>query len=261
MKNNRITIRIGRNSLSFAAQSENGEYVYEPFVLKSGISLAANLRTAFKTSQLLDASSSEARVMVAGPTLMTPVELFNEEEIEQIYFHTYPDLNQNHVFFNVIPDLNAVVLFSMGKDMKLVIDDHFKDLRLVAATTPVWRHLYRRSFVGNRRKLYGYFHDAQLDIFSFQQNRFRFCNVFDITSIHDSLYFLLYVWKQLQLDPRHDEMYIVGNIPDTNRLLEQLNHYLKNVFVINIKAELGNNSITDIKGMPFDLQTLLVKGR
>ena len=39
----------------------------------------------------------------------------------------------------------------------------------------------------------GYFHDKQLDIFSFQQNRFKFCNSFETSRAHDSLYFLLYV--------------------------------------------------------------------
>ena len=66
--------------------------------------------------------------------------------------------------------------------------------------TPVWRHLHQRSFTGHRNKLYGYFHSKRLDLFSFQQNRFKFCNSFEASHAYDALYFLLYTWKLLRLE-------------------------------------------------------------
>ena len=50
----RLTIRIGRGSLSMLAQEEgSSDIMYEPYVVKSGVSMAANLREAFKTRDLL----------------------------------------------------------------------------------------------------------------------------------------------------------------------------------------------------------------
>ena len=48
-----------------------------------------------------------------------------------------------------------------------------------------------------RSKLYGYFHDQRLEVISFQQNRFKFHNTFDAQRRADSLYFLLYTFRQL----------------------------------------------------------------
>ena len=56
MNNKTLTIRVGKNTLSFSMiDNANGQQpiVYEPYVVKSGISMAANLREAFKTSDLL----------------------------------------------------------------------------------------------------------------------------------------------------------------------------------------------------------------
>ena len=107
----------------------------------------------------------------------------------------------------------------------------------------------------------GYFHDKQLDIFSFQQNRFKFCNSFETSRANDSLYFLLYVWKQLNLQPEHDEMHLVGDIPEKDWLLDELRKYLQKAYVINPTAEFNRAPATLIKGMPFDLMTLFTKGR
>ena len=48
----RLTVRIGRGTLSFSLQ-KGEDVAYEPYVVKSGVSMSANLREAFKTSDLL----------------------------------------------------------------------------------------------------------------------------------------------------------------------------------------------------------------
>lgn len=256
-----LTIRVGRGTLSFSMPLEAGDVAFEPYVVKSGISMAANLREAFKTSDLLQQGAVRARVLIDSPVLMTPIELFDEQEMAMNYHYVFPKTEQDAVFFNVLPDLNAVAVFSMNKDLRLVIDDHFQSVRLVAAISPVWRYLHQRSYTGSRQKLYGYFHEKRLEVFSFQQNRFRFCNSFDVNHVHDVLYFLLYVWQQLQFQPQTDELHIVGEIPEQEWLLGELREFIQKIYVINPAADFNRPSITDIKGMPYDLQTLLVKGR
>ena len=51
-------MRVGRGTLSFAMPSDDAESTidFEPYVVKSGVSLAANLREAFKTADLMRAS-------------------------------------------------------------------------------------------------------------------------------------------------------------------------------------------------------------
>ena len=261
-KNQRLTIRIGRSSMSFSCMADNEkDVIYEPYVIKSGVSMAANLREAFKTADLLLDPPARVRVVLDSDVLMVPVELFEEKDVEKMYGHTFPKKDQDVVCYNVVPDLNTVAVFAINKDLKLVIDDHFKDVKIITAIAPVWRHLHQRSFTGSRRKLYGYFHEKHLDIFSFQQNRFKFCNTFEVSRAHDSLYFLLYVWKQLRLQPEYDELHIVGEIPDKEWLLAELKKFLQNAYIINPSADFNRHAITEIKGMPYDLQTLYIKGR
>ncbi len=266
-------IRIGQYHLSFSTiDAENSEtpVTYEPYVVKSNMSIAANLREALKGAGLKQMGIVRALVILDTPVLLVPVEVFEEQTMAEMYYHSFPKKEQEQVLYNVLPDLNAVAVFSINKDLKLVLDDHFADVKFSVVMASVWRHLHRRSFSGARNKLYGYFHDQKLEIFSFQQNRFKFYNRFDTHREQDALYFLLYVWKQLSLKNEHDELHLVGNnfASDTQAdndkqkwLTDELRRYLQNVYVINPSAEFNRAPVTSIKGMPFDLMALFTKGR
>jgi hypothetical protein len=268
-------IRIGRNTLSFTtldAASAEQPIVFRPYVVRGGISMSANLREAIRTPEVLNEETMKAQVLIDTQSLLVPVEEFDEADKEKLFEYSYPAGQEKRVvLYNVLPDLKAVCLFAVNKNVATVLGDRFDaGVDYIHALTPVWRQLHQRSFTGHRNKLYGYFHNKQLHIFSFQQNRFKFCNTFDAAHAHDALYYLLYVWKQLRLENEHDELHLVGDLlqndqavlqQDRDLLLGELKRFLQKVYVINPSADFNRAPITEIKNIPYDLQTLFVKGR
>ena len=265
LQKRKMIIRIGRNTLSFTVPDPTNKerpFIHEPFIVKAGISMAANMREALKIPLPADANGLQVQVLLDSPSMLVPVGQFEEGEVSELYNHAFTASKEpRNVHFNVLPDLKAVCLFAINKDLQNVISDRFGNVQYIQAVTPVWRYLHQRSFTGRRNKLYGYFHAGRLDMFSFQQNRFKFCNAFEATQSHDALYFLLYVWKQLRLDTIHDELFLVGDIPEQAWLMQEIKQYVQNTYVINPAAEFGQTIVTKAKGMPFDLITLLIKGR
>jgi len=255
MNAKKTIIRIGRNTLSFTtldASSTEHKILYRPYVVRGGISMSANLREAFKSGDYLDNEVTKVQILVEAPSLLVPIEQFDEAEKEALYSYSYPAGQEKRVIFHdVLPDLKAVCLYAINKNIDTVIHDRFENgVSFAHAMTPVWRQMHQRSYTGHRNKLYGYLHNKQLEIFSFQKNRFKFCNSFDAANAHDALYYLLYVWKQLRLEREHDELHILGDIPEEEWLLKELKRFLQNAYVI--KTE---------KGMPYDLTTLITHGR
>lgn len=258
-----LTIRVGNDTLSFTMMDPTNlkePVIYEPYPVKTGISMAANLREAFKERAGLT-RPEKVQITFDSKVLMMPIEQFKEDELELYYSHSFPQESQLSMSYNVLPELNSVAIFAINKDVRLVLRDNVPGAIAIHLMSPVWRHLFTRSFTGHRSKLYGYFHGKKLEIFSFQQNRFKFCNTFDATQSHDALYFLLYVWKQMNLQPEHDEMHLVGDIPDSEWLMQEVKRYLQNAYVINPTAEFNRAPATHITDMPFDLMTLLTKGK
>ena len=165
-----LTIRVGNNTLSFTItdQADAEQTIqHEPYVVKSGVSMAANLREAFKSfGPQIDLPS--ARILINTPVLMVPIEQFQEADATTLYLHSFPRSDKEVVRYNVLPQLNAVCIFCINKDLLMVLNDHFSNVQLMHVMMPVWNYLHQRSFTGHRSKIYGYFHDKQLDIFSFQ---------------------------------------------------------------------------------------------
>ncbi|MCR5130536.1 MAG: DUF3822 family protein [Prevotella sp.] len=269
--NNRLNIRVSQQSLAFAVADPHAvnQVIYEPCIVKSGISIAANMREAFKHSELLNRGYDHALLIIDTPTMLVPLKEFDEEKADLLYHHAISGYENCEVLHQVLPHLNAVVLYPINRDLKLVVGDHFSDVRYAHVMEPAWNHMLSRSYTGNRRKLYCYFHDGKVDVFSFDKNRFRFSNAFDASYSRDSVYYILHVWKQLGYDAQTDELYLVYDQqqPDTadvrqNRewTLEALRRYLGKAYVINPSAEFNRAPVTLIKGIPFDLMVLFVKG-
>lgn len=263
IKRPRVTLRISRNNLSFTAidQVAADQVIFEPYTVKSGISMAANLREAFRTSELLARNFERAQILIDAPVLLIPVVEYSEETREMLYMYSFPATAGSVILSNTLPHANAVAVYAINKDLKLVIDDHFPDVRFIPLMQPIWSHLHQRSFTGVRRKQYAYFHDDKVDIFSFDKNRFKFCNSFEAAHSRDAVYYLLSVWKQLMMDAEKDELHLVGNIPDKDWLMEALHRFIMKVYVISPSADFNRAPITEIKGIPYDLITLFIKGR
>lgn len=253
-----MTIRASKGSLAFAiAEKDNEEQIaFQPYTFKSGVSVSANLREAFKTVPLLQNDTTRARILINSPVLLLPIEEYNEQDNETLYMHSFPSTEGSVIMHNVLPDLNAVAVFAVNKDLKMVVDDHYQDVKVTAMMLPVWRYMYHRSFIGIRRKLFAHFHDGQLELFSFERNRFVFSNRYDIKQLNDAVYFILFVWRELALDQQKDELYLSGDIADRDKLMEGLLLHIRKTTAINPTADFNRAPMTSIKGITLDLLTL-----
>lgn len=255
----RTIIRIGPQTLAFAMPAsegeaaENGVVHYEPYTVKSGMSIAANLRNAFRDSVILSQPNTRVQVLIDAPSLLIPMEEFDESQTETLYRHAFPGQSHEAVMWQVMPELNCVVAFSINKDTRMVVGDHFQDVRITPVVVPVWQHLHQRSYSGQVRKLYVYFHDRQLSVFAFAKNRFRFSNTFRATAITDAAYYILYVWQQLAMDNKKDELYFVGDMADAEGLRAELKKYVQNVYPINPSADFNRAPVTQIPQVTYDV--------
>jgi hypothetical protein len=256
----RLIIRMSNRGMAFSTVGAGDEVEYVTYTMNNSISVAANLREALQTEDILSRNYSSVLLMVDTPTAVIPLEFFNENQEELIFRHTYGSSNMATVMHYILPELNSVALFAIGKDLKTVITDHFKTVRFMPVVAPVWNHAHHRSYIGPKEKLYCYFHLHTMEVFAFRQNRFRFCNSFTVNNADDALYYLLSAWKQLAMAHEHDELHLCGEQTWGIELKEKAGQFLKRVYVINPIGEYNRAPVTQISGMPYDLMTLYVRG-
>ena len=255
----RLTIRVGQNSLTFAFdRGEGSGTMVVPYIINAGISMAANLREALRSEVLSGKKWDKALVMLDSPHILVPIDEYKEQNKETMFRYTMTDQENNAVLNTVLPSLNAVAIYALNKDLKLVLTDNFKDIKIRPVCGPVWQYLQRRSMAGNAEKLYCYFHDAKVEIFSFRKNRFRFANTFPATSPADTVYFIMATWQQLTMNGQKDEIYLVGKPKEADRITDDLRRFVENVFWVKPSADFNRHPLTLQEGVPFDMIAMLL---
>lgn len=252
-----LVIRAGQGTLAFLVCHEDGQYDFHPYPVKSGMSLSANLREAFREQPYLNQGYRKARLLVTTPVVLIPREDYldtDDFDKDTIYNNVITGHKGEEKIVMDISELDAVAMFTVNKDLQMVVRDNIEDVEVENVMVPVWKHLYNRYYQsGQRRKMFAVFHDKCVDICCFEQHRLRFANAFDATHAHDSLYYMLYVWKQLGMSQGEDDLFVVGEMPHAEWLMERMKAYLKNVHVINPSADLNRSPLSLIEGMPFDM--------
>ncbi|MBQ9534198.1 MAG: DUF3822 family protein [Prevotella sp.] len=253
------TLRISHGTLAFANLKVREQLIdYQPYALRNGVSMAANLREAFTAHP--DRAGGQAQAMVDSPLMLLPVEEYRDAStLGDLYGQTFTGYEGYHVDYCVLPDLNVVAAFAVNKDVRQVLADRFESVRYLPVIQPVVSYLHRRGTGAMHRQLYAYLHDKEIDICSFNRNRFRFYNRYDASHQRDAVYFLLYVWNQLAFDAHADELHLCGDVDRT--LQEDLQRYLRHVHTINPAAEFNRAPVTNRQDIPFDVMTLFIKGR
>ena len=134
----------------------------------------------------------------------------------------------------------------------------FPTARFFSTASPLTEYFARKSRLGNSRKLYTYIREQQMEVFCFDKGNLLLINSFPCKQTTDRVYYLLYVWQQLNYNQERDELHLTGILKDKEELLKELRNYLRQVFVISPKAEFNRSEISKIEEIPFDMQTLLL---
>lgn len=249
-----ILLRICRSSLGFCATDELSDsgVKYEPYMANNSISIAANLREAFKRSVLLSKHYNNATVLIDSRVMLLPADDFNKEDIDTLYRHGFGVNKGQEVIYSVVPQLSAVAVYAVDSDILTVLNDHFSELRTFPLTFPTWQILESKSYSATCRRLFAYFHDGMMEVSSYGTHRFKFYNTFIVKHINDAVYYLLSIWKQLGFDQENDELHIVGNISEREELINQLCRYLRGVYLIRPKIDFNSNPITKNTSLPYD---------
>jgi len=230
--------------------------VYEPYEMKKEMSVAANLREAFRESTLLKSAGTRVFAMVDSPAMLVPIEEYEPEEVEEQYSYVCKLQEGMSVVTTVLPSLNAVAAYAMSKDLRTVLSDHFEEIRIMPLMAMMWEFFMQRSYSGSNKQVYAYFHEGRMEVTSFVRNRFRFYNTFTITDSHDALYFLLGVWKNIGAKAMTDDLFLVGKIPAREQLSEEAKQFLRRVYYINPSADFNRADFTQVEGMPFDMMVV-----
>ena len=113
-----LSIRLSTDGFSFSIYNpihDDSLSIIEKEINASS-SLTANLKTLFHESDFLSHPYKRVNIMMAGKRFtIAPLELFEEEQAELLFYHNHQKKENETVLYNILRKNNVAVIFGIDK--------------------------------------------------------------------------------------------------------------------------------------------------
>lgn len=252
----------------------------EHFRLADSLSLAQQLSQELTRPDYFNRQIDQCFVLVCTPSTRVPLEEFHREEAAALYNLTFTpsdDTGKQRVAYNILPQLECAEIYAISSDVEEAILQFYPTARFFASRAILMERLLllEEDQPQQQRRLYVCSEADGYSLYAFDERRLCFANTFHVASMPDALYFVLNVWKQLQLDQQKDslklltshETFVPGGFstdksaqPDgrDEALRQALGEYLLNVEVLAPTDVFPRVPLAREKQVPVDLMALLL---
>ena len=241
-----LSIRLSADGFSFSVFNplNDGELSFYERDVEESLSLTANLKQTFREVEWLSHTFRRVNVIMADKRFtFIPLEFFEDEQAETVFYHNHPQRENETVQYNILPKNNIVVLFGMDKSACTFLNEQYPNIKFYSQASPLIEFFATKSRLGNSRKMYAHLRKDAVDIYTYERGRLLLANSFACKETNDRIYYLLYVWKQLGMEQERDELHLTGCLSDKDQLLPELRKFIRQVFIMNPATNLDLQAI------------------
>lgn len=254
-----LSIRLRSDGLSFSAYNplETGSFFYRETEFERTRPFMDNLKDFFFENELLGYSFRQIHLLCeATPYTLVPKEAYDGGQAKAFLNFNFSSA-PTHALSNLLKEQDVEVVFGVEEELyefccRSLLNPHF-----VHHITPLLAYWRKTSLTASAKQLSADIHGKQLDIVCFEQGKLIFANTFRFEHLNDILYYILYVWKQLEMDQQNDQLRIAGKPEIRMRITEVLRNYIRYVSIAEAPSEVylwGTEAVQ----APLDLLTLLI---
>lgn len=197
------------------------------------------------------------QALLTGESIQVPLQMFKKEEANALFSLAHPKASANKIFYNILPSLEIAEVFCIERELEDILVKRFPSIRFYHIHTMMLEKLVLNTGTGAER-LYAYFHDNKMFVFSYNGQQLLYANTFIATECDNLVYYVLSVWKELGRQPATDKCLFIGNnnlMPDVIRSIKR---YIRNVEWLSPADLYRRSSLAQTKNIPFDVLTLLL---
>ena len=256
-----LTIYTGAEHFSFSLydQGEKGSFFYKKLTGENQIDAFTVLKEAFFDNNLFSLPFRKVWVMYRTPVFtFIPNSIYEEKSKDDFLQFQFPE-NQGKILSHIVSYTGISVSYQLPEDVYQFMLRSFVKPEFIHYSAPlITFFLENVKNVSNRRMVVN-LQEKGLDIFCFSGDTFLFGNYFQCNGLPDTLYYILFTWKQLQFNQLNDYLHIAGDATFKEELTGKLALYLQQVYQLAIPPANHFEGV-DTGQIPLELATLSLCG-
>lgn len=246
-----MSIQTGLNGLSFSILDlQNLKYVglrnYFFDNVDSLNEIEPSFTNIFHKDDLLQLNyKSVSHIYVGGGSTLVPAKYFDEQQINNIYKLNFSGSGNHKVMYNALDAGNIFNIFSYPEALLKVLNDHLPQCKLYHHSSPFLQNVVTESTHLTRPRCFSYLYKGMLNVAIADNKQLLFYNTFIINSISDIVYYLLGVYEQFSMTPKHSDLFISSDTDEHDEIFENLNKYFKNLRFITPSKQFTYSYLLD----------------
>lgn len=167
-------------------------------------------------------------LIVSPKSVLIPSSYFKQKNLIQYYKFNYDLQELEEIHFNYIQGIEAYNIFTLPNPISNLITGQFSKIHFYHQALPIIDYYILNS---NSEHTYSVLAISEefIDIAVIKGSNLHLYNSYHWATYEDVVYYLLYVYKQLNLNVTENEVYVTGDLESKKELKKMINQYLKKV--------------------------------
>lgn len=187
------------------------------------------IQEVFYSDPCLQVGYKKTTVLVVSPkSVLIPSSYFKQKDLIQYFKFNYDLQELEEIHFNYIQDIEAYNIFSLPNPVSNVITEKFINAQFYHQGLPLINYYINNSRSDHTCSALSINEDF-IDIAVLYGSRLHLYNSYYWSAYEDIIYYLLYVYKQLNLDVSENELHVNGDLENKKELKKMINQYFKKI--------------------------------
>ncbi len=229
---NRLSVQVSLTGLSFLTTSSEGipNFQSEPFnhpIAPEDLSL--ELERVFQKSLFTSEFSKVIGIHSSPLYTVVPSPLFDANKASEYLKFNTKILSNDFVSYDELEDFNHTVVYLPFVNANNLLFDRFGSFSYFHSISLLLKHFLTAEKFSNKTKVYLYVHNGFFDCIVIKRGALQLCNSYSFKTPEDFIYFVLFCFEQLKLNPDDVDTRLCGAIKEESDLYSMLYTYIRNI--------------------------------
>ncbi|MEZ4857752.1 MAG: DUF3822 family protein [Flavobacteriaceae bacterium] len=242
----RLSVQVTLCGLSFlisSSETDKAFVIKQPFdVTKTPEELLEALEIAFKKEEKLKQAFTSVTVLFGSQYYtLVPSSLFEETKASEYLKFNTKILPNDFISFDEVETHDMKLVYIPFANVINYVFDKFGDFKYFHTTTVLLKHFLEKEKFTLGSLVILHVEQDWFDCFVFNNGALQLCNSYPYKTPEDFIYFVLFVFEQLNINPETSMVKLCGAISTESSLYKILYKYIRHIsFVENTSFLIEN---------------------
>jgi hypothetical protein len=244
-KNLSLSIQLKLGGFSFSIfNSDLHKHValvdYHNACEKNPLALIELMNEVFENEKLLKLEFTNISVNHHNNlATLVPTQLFDADKSFDYLNFNHKLLESEFVTHDIVEELDLAVVYSPFVEVNDWLLDKFGEFEYKHCSTVLLENYFKSSVLNKQKRFFLNYSPKQIDICVIEDKKLQFFNSFKINTADDFVYFVMFVFEQLQLDANEQTIELSGDLKQESEAYLLLHRYVTNIEVFDFKSDLN----------------------